>query len=160
MKTSVCFLAGLLIACSALTAAANAAESYDVTTCWSSTVTTLSASDELTVLSIDTKGIARSNTANKAFDNSTFQCVNLVKVAGAQRDGTGYCKVMDPDGDFSIGVQAFNANGGTYKFLQGTGKWKGITGGGEFVYLTSGKAIVAGTSQGCAKATGNYELPK
>jgi hypothetical protein len=160
MKTSVCFLCGLLIACSALTSAANAAESYDLTNCNASTVTTLSASDELTVLGIESKGIARSNTANKAFENSTYQCVNLVKVTGAQREGTGYCKFMDPDGDFVVGVQTFNASGGTWKFLQGTGKWKGITGGGEFVVLTSGKPIVAGTSQGCARANGTYEFSK
>jgi hypothetical protein len=38
------------------------------------------------------------------------------------------------------------------------GKWKGITGGGEFVLLMSGKPIVAGTGQGCGRATGAYEL--
>ena len=65
---------------------------------------------------------------------------------------------MTPDGDFVIGEQAFDS--GKCKFLQGTGKWKGITGGGEFVPLTSGKPIVAGTAQGCFKATGTYELSK
>jgi hypothetical protein len=51
-----------------------------------------------------------------------------------------------------------STGGGKWKFLQGTGKWKGITGGGEYVPLTSGKPIVAGTGQGCVKATGTYEL--
>lgn len=40
-----------------LLAAATAAESYDLTNCGASTVTTVSATEELTVLSIGTKGI-------------------------------------------------------------------------------------------------------
>ncbi len=140
---------------------ANAAESYDLTNCGASTVTTISASQELTVLSVDTKGIARSNPAKKAFDNSTYECGSVLRIVGAHREGSGHCKFMDPDGDFVVGHQTFDsAGGGTWKFLQGTGKWKGITGGGEFVPLTSGKPIVAGTAQACVKATGTYDLSK
>src|SRR5437667_5805213 len=128
----------------AAVAAANAVESYDVTNCGASTVTTVSATEELTVLSIDTKGITRSNSANKAFDNATYECASVVSIAGSQRKGLGYCKFMVPDGDFVVGEQVLDsAGGGKWKFLQGTGKWKGITGGGEFVLLTSGKPIVA-----------------
>jgi hypothetical protein len=145
----------------AAVAAANAVESYDVTNCGASTVTTVSATEELTVLSIDTKGITRSNSANKAFDNATYECASVVSIAGSQRKGLGYCKFMVPDGDFVVGEQVLDsAGGGKWKFLQGTGKWKGITGGGEFVLLTSGKPIVAGTGQGCVRASGMYELPK
>jgi hypothetical protein len=145
---------------SSLAAAANAAESYDLTNCGASTVTTVSATEELVVTSIKTKGIvARSNSANKAFDNATFQCANIVKVAGAERSGLGYCKFMSPDGDYFVGENVHDSTGGgKWKFLLGTGKWKGITGGGEFLPLTSGKPIVAGTGQGCASATGTYEL--
>jgi|HubBroStandDraft_4_1064222.scaffolds.fasta_scaffold147080_2 hypothetical protein len=85
-----------------LAAAANAAESYDLTNCAASTVTTVSATEELTVMSLDNKGIARSNSANKAFDNATFECAYVVSVAGAQRSGLGYCKFMAPDGDFFV----------------------------------------------------------
>ncbi len=144
-----------------LATVAKAAESYDATNCSSSTVTTISASEELTVLSVDSKGIARSNPEKGAFDNATYQCVGVLSLAGAQREGTGYCKYMDPDGDFVVGQQTFDSSGGgTWKFLQGTGKWKGITGGGKFVPLTRGKPIVAGTAQGCVRATGTYELSK
>jgi hypothetical protein len=48
-----------------------------------STVITVSATEELTVLSIDTKGITRSNSANKAFDNATCECASVVSIAGA-----------------------------------------------------------------------------
>jgi hypothetical protein len=110
-------------------------------------------------MSVNTKGITRSNSANKAFDNATYECASVVSVAGAQRNGLGYCKFMVPDGDFVVGEQVLDSTGGgKWKSLQGTGKWKGITGGGEFVPLTSGKPIVAGTGQGCVRATGTYEL--
>lgn len=145
----------------AVAAVANAVESYDVTNCGASTVTTVSATEELTVLNIDTKGITRSNSANKAFDNATYECASVVSIAGAQRKGLGYCKFMVPDGDFVVGEQVLDSTGGgKWKFLQGTGKWKGITGGGEFVLLKSGKPIVAGTEQGCVRASGTYELSK
>jgi hypothetical protein len=140
---------------------ANAAESYDVTNCGASTVTTISATAELTVMSVDTKGITRSNSANKTFDNATYQCASVVSITGAQQNGLGYCKFMVPDGDFVVGEQVLDSTGGgKWKFLQGTGRWKGITGGGEFMPLTSGKPIVAGTGQACVRATGTYELSK
>ena len=144
-----------------LAAVANAAESYDATNCSASTVATLSASPELTVLSVETKGIARSTPEKRAFDNATYQCVSVLSLAGGQREGTGYCKYLDPDGDFVVGQMTHDSTGGgTWKFLQGTGKWKGITGGGKFVPLTSGKPIVPGTAQACVRATGTYELSK
>jgi hypothetical protein len=95
-----------------LSAAASAAESYDLTNCFSSTVTTVSATEELTVLNLDNKGITRSNSANKAFDNATYQCTIVVKIAGAQRSGLGYCKFMTPDGDFFVGEQVPDSTGG------------------------------------------------
>ena len=81
-------------------AVANAAESYDVTNCGASTVTTVSATEELTVISVDTKGITRSNSANKAFDNATFECASVVSIAGAERGVTAA-----PDCDFVAGVR-------------------------------------------------------
>jgi hypothetical protein len=144
-----------------LPAVADAAESYDLTSCGASTVTTISASQELTILSIDIKGIARSNPEKRAFDNMTYHCGHVLRIAGAQREGSGYCKYLDPNGDFMVGQATLDSTGGgTWKFLEGTGKWKGITGGGKFVPLTSGRPIVAGTAQACARATGTYELSK
>jgi len=161
MRTSVYFLAGLLVTCFALVAAA---EPYDITSCGASTITTISASQELTVMSIDTKGIARSNAASKAFDNDTYHCTAIVTVAGDQWNGKGYCKFMDPDGDFVVGDTTTNTVNSSidrsWKFLLGTGKWKGITGGGQYAPVTSGKPIVEGTDQACVKATGTYEISK
>jgi hypothetical protein len=139
---------------------ADAAESYDLANCGASTVTTIAASEELSVLSIDTKGIARSSPEKGAFDNATYHCVNVLRIAGAQREGNGYCKFMDQDGDFVVGQNTSDAAATTWKFVQGREKRKGITGGGKFVPLTSGKPIVAGTAHACVRATGTYGLSK
>ena len=73
-----------------------------------------------------------------------------------------YSKLMDPDGDFVI-LETTMAPGeteGNFKFLQGTGKWKGIKGSGKARAITSGKPITPGTGQGCGRWTGTFELPK
>ena len=50
---------------------AQAEQPFDFTRCTSSTQTILSATEELTVTSADTKGITMSNLQNKVFDNMT-----------------------------------------------------------------------------------------
>ena len=160
-RSALAYSVALVAGVASPAAVAAAAESYDLVNCGASTVTTISASQDLTVLSVDIKGIARSNPEKKAFDNSTSHCANVLRIAGAQREGSGYCKFMDPDGDFVVGQNTLDSTGGgTWKFLQGTGKWKGITGGGKFVPVTSGKPTVAGTGQGCVRASGTYELSR
>jgi hypothetical protein len=49
---------------------------------------------------------------------------------------------------------------GNFKFLQGTGKWKGIKGSGKGKVITRGKPITPGTAQVCSRWTGTFELPK
>jgi hypothetical protein len=73
-----------------------------------------------------------------------------------------YSKFMDPDGDFVI-LETTMAPGekeGNFKFLQGTGKWKGIKGSGKVGIIKRGKPITPGTGQGCFRWTGTFELPK
>ncbi len=73
-----------------------------------------------------------------------------------------YSKLMDPEGDFVI-TEVTVSPGETetkFKFLQGTGKWKGIKGGGKVTSITRGKPITPGTFQQCTRRTGTFELPK
>ena len=74
--------------------------------------------------------------------------------------GILYYKYMDPDGDFTIVEVSQVGMEREWKNVQGTGKWKGITGGGKASPVTKGKPITPGTSQGCTKITGPYELKK
>ncbi len=135
----------------------------DFTSCRSGTSTVLSASKELTVLSIELKGIDRSNTADKTFENFTHRCIGVVRVSPKKPMANGYCKYVDPDGDFWVAEWSRSqpvSKGGDWSFIQGTGKWKGIKGGGKYRNITRGKPIVKGTFQVCALITGIYELPK
>jgi hypothetical protein len=137
-----------------------AAEDYDITNCSSATITPITSGQDLTVFAVDAKGVARASADKKAFDNNSFHCVSLVRMNRGQRSGNGVCRFVDSDGDAVVGETVLSPTDGTWTFLEGTGKWKGIKGGGKFVAITSAKPIIAGTAQGCARATGKYEIAK
>jgi hypothetical protein len=105
-------------------------------------------------------GITMSNEPKKVFDNLSYHCVGVVKVEGDKSMRTAYCKFQDPDGDACVGETIQVGTEGVWKFLQGTGKWKGIKGGGKNWPISNAKPIKPGTWQGCIRATGVYELPK
>ncbi len=80
---------------------------------------------------------------------------------GKERIRHGFCKHMDQDGDFTlIEYPADPNNRFTWKYIGGTGKFKGITGGGEWELTRRGKPIEPNTFQFCIRVTGTYELPK
>jgi hypothetical protein len=137
-----------------------AEQHYDITDCGSMTITTNSATDELTIITFDFKGIARSNSENKLFDNCTVFYVGVARSAPGKTTAHGYSKYMDPDGDFVIMESIREGDVTTMTFLQGTGKWKGIKGGGKLRRIASGTPIAPGTSQYCTRHTGSFELPK
>ena len=142
---------------------ANAEEkSLNIISCRSGTVTMLSASAEVTVYSYDFKGIDQGAKGDKTWDNFTHRCMGITRIMGGETLAKGYCKYMDPDGDFFM--VAYDGLMGDkplpWEFIQGTGKWKGIKGGGTTIGITRGKPIVEGTYQGCIEITGKYELPK
>jgi hypothetical protein len=133
---------------------------YAISFCASGTTTVLSTTEEMTVLSYDVKGITWStHPTNKAFDKSTYHCVGIVRTGRAGLATHGYCKYMEPDGDFVVGEAMASGPEGQWQFLEGTGKYKGIKGGGPNQPFVSGKPIVPGTSQNCRSATGKYTLP-
>ena len=132
---------------------------YDITNCYYGTSTALYRSKELTILSVDIKGIARSNHENKVFDNCSFHTVQVLQIMNGKLKRSGYTKFMDLDGDYFF-VEISGGKNATVKFLYGTGKWKGITGTGKFESIARGKPIMPGTYQGCVRNTGTFELPK
>jgi hypothetical protein len=128
-----------------------AEQTYDVTDCGSMTFTINSETDELAILSFDFKGIARSYSVNKVFDNCTVFYVGIARRTLTTTTAYGYGKYLDPDGDFVIMECIREGDVTTMKFLQGTGKWKGIQGGGKLRRIATGKPIVPGTSQYCTR---------
>ena len=133
-----------------------------IISCRSGTATVLSGSKELTVYSYELKGIDLGSNEDKTFENFTHRCMGVSRVVGGEVLSDGYCKYMDPDGDYFI-VHFSGPTGPKacpWTFLQGTGKWEGIKGGGTAQQFTKGKEIAEGTFQFCSKIEGTYELPQ
>ena len=131
----------------------------DTTSCSSTKITTIVSTPEFTIYSTEARGVQIDNLPSKTFDNLTFHTVGVFKVESGKVTGNVYSKYMDANEDFFL-VETQVGTERVWKYIYGTGKWKGITGGGRSIPLTKGKPISPGTSQGCNKVTGTYELKK
>jgi hypothetical protein len=136
-----------------------AEEPLEFTVYWSATSTTLTQSKEFSSWNGDVLGITKGE--NKLFNDLSFSsiCIWLHRLENDEMKTTAHCysKFMDADNDYFI-----MENGGGWKFLYGTGKFKGITGAGEsHSWLSNGRRpIREGTSQGRVSLKGMFELPK
>jgi hypothetical protein len=141
---------------------AQAQQSVEWTQCFYGTSAISVATDELTVLTFESKGITMSNLEGKLFNNMSSHCMGAMKVVAGQRTQITYSKYMDSDGDFVV-LETIAVPGqkeDAWKFLYGTGKWKGIKGSGKWAVIARGKPMAPGTFHNCYKATGTFELPK
>ena len=141
---------------------AQAQQPVEWTQCFYGTSAISVATDELTVLTFESKGITMSNLESKLFNNMSSHCMGAMKVVAGQRTQITYSKYMDSDGDFVVleTVAVPGEKEDTWKFLLGTGKWKGIKGSGKWKVIARGKPMTPGTFHNCYKATGTFELPK
>ena len=124
-------------------------QTYDVDACVSMDLSPLVQSKEITILAFEAKGIMRSNTENKVFDNCTVHVKGVGVWEGKKHTVYSYMKYLDPDGNYVI--FRYTQNPGektaTTTILSGTGKYKGITGGGKALRIAGGKPVVPGTIQ-------------
>jgi hypothetical protein len=152
----------IILGSSPLNPAKCAEQVYDITPCVAATMTVLVQSPEITIFTIDAKGIIRSNIESKIFDNCTVHVQGTQVIEGTNITVNAYMKYLDPDGDYFI--FRFTQNPGettaTTTILAGTGKWKGITGGGKATTITQGRPVAAGTLQFCNNHKGKFTLPK
>ena len=136
----------------------HAQQPMDIMSCGNTTNTTIVSIQELTIFGIESKGINIDNLASKVFDNMTYHAVGVVKIESGKLTGTFFTKYMDPSGDFFVVEVSQVGMERDWKYLYGTGRWHGVTGGGKAFPFTRGKPITPGTSQGCTKIGGTYEL--
>jgi hypothetical protein len=137
----------------------HAEESYNMTSCWSGEFTMLSSSKELVIYSFDLKGVSRKNGESDAFHDWSFHIIGTAKIESGNYSSSYYGKWLSPEGDAVFGEGDRNGEEGTWKFIHGTGKWKGITGGGTNKIVNI-KPVMKGTTQGCSIAIGKYKLPQ
>ena len=140
--------------------AAQAEQRFDCLLCNNSTMTTIVESGELIIMSYESRGIVLDNSEGKFFDNDTVHGAGLMKIDKGKLTGSFINKHLSPSGDFYVLEGSFAGPEIDWKFIYGTGKFKGITGGGKSIRITKGKPVTPGTSQGCTKVTGTYELKK
>jgi len=150
-----------LIGSSPLILAESAEQSYDVDSCVSMDISPLVRSEEITIFSFDSKGIVRSNSENKVFDNCTVHLKGVAVLEGKKQTVYAYMKYLDPDGDYVIYLYTQNpGEKAATTILAGTGKYKGITGGGKAVRIAVGKPLTEGTMQFCNNHKGTFTMPK
>ena len=163
-KIGIFVLFGLVM----LNPVAQAEQPFDITDYFYATVTFLSMDPELTVFHSDVRGVIHDNHESKTFDRMVSHCLRAGKISTDKMIGKTYSKFTDSDGDFFITESTAEhdprgAQESTFKFLHGTGKWKGISGGGKakFIFMTRGKQQINSTTfQGYLRMIGTYELPK
>ncbi len=139
---------------------AQAQQPIDVVSCGDERITTIVSSQELTITGVEGKGITMDNLPGKIYDNMTYHGVGVLKLEKGKMSGRLYYKYMDPGGDFFVVEVSPVGPEHNWEFLQGFGKWKGMTGSGKAIPITTGKPISPGTSQGCMRITGTYQLTK
>jgi len=152
----------LIIGLSSVSLAQSTDQTYDVDACVSMDMSGLVRSQEITILSFDAKGIMRSNSESKVFDNCTVHSMGVSVFEGEDQTVYCYMKYLDPEGDYVIFLYTVNPGekAATTKLLAGTGKYKGITGGGKAVRIAGGKPVVEGTTQFCNNHKGTFTVPK
>jgi hypothetical protein len=139
-----------------------AQQSFDDTTCRAGTPTVIAKSDDMLLTSVDHRGITRSNTGNKIFENVTQHCIGTVFNIAGKRGGSGWCKSVNPsNGDVNLveWIAGEKQGEGTFKFVYGTGKWKGISGGGTYESSGAARPVDEGTYQNCVRVKGTVTIP-
>jgi hypothetical protein len=140
----------------------HAEETVEFTRCLSGTANLFHQSKKIPIVySWDINGITMSD--DKRFNNLTIHCEGLAMGGGPKRKGYVLCKETDLDGDMLIYGGPLTAPGSTdFKYMVGSGKWKGIKGNmslRRIVGSKPGKGAMPGTGQHCHRATVTFELP-
>jgi hypothetical protein len=133
---------------------------YEIRVCSTTETSVIDKAGDVTIVSSVSRGMANSVAAGGAFDRTSFECRG---VTNAAKSGVGYnsrCTFVDMDGDKVVGATAGNAQGWTWKFLGGTGKWAGIEGGGTGKPVAPYPRLSPTVTAGCGLATGTYTLKK
>ena len=161
IKKPICTLGiGVLSTLILFIVTAQAEKPVDCLVCYDMKIITVVETQDLIIMGSEARGIVLDNTASKFFDNSTCHSVGVIKIDKGKVTGIIPGKHMDPSGDFYVVESIQTGPEGNWKFIYGTGKFAGITGSGKFYRTTKGKPVTPGTSQGCNKITGTYDLKK
>jgi hypothetical protein len=153
------FCIALLLACEPSVALAEE-HPYEIKVCSTAESTVIDKAGDVTILASQSRGMADSVAPGGPFDKMTFECRGLINASKAGMDYNSRCTFVDADGHKVVGASVGNAQGWTWKFLGGTGKWEGIEGGGPGKSVAQYPRLSATVSAGCGIAKGTYTLKK
>jgi hypothetical protein len=146
--------------CCLVPAASNAQseQTFELTTCHAGQVKTVFQDKDVTLMSAEGRGIVMSNQGSTPLDNSTFQVIATVRIAGQTLTEVGYVKLTDPDGDVILMEMSRSGAEHTSTFFHGTGKWKGISGSGKGRYIAF-RRVQPDWAAACSKSLWTIKLP-
>lgn len=133
---------------------------YEIKVCSTSESTVIDKTGEVTILAGVTRGIADSVATGGPFDKTTFECRGVTNASKAGVDYNSRCTFIDADGHKVVGATVGTAQGWTWKFLGGTGKWEGIEGSGTGKSVAQYPRLSPTVSAGCGISKGTYTLKK
>ena len=148
--------AGLLLAGAVLAQEAKEGR-IEMTTCFGGPVHTVSptAQDRFGTYEV-TGGVTA--VAGPA-PSGSIECIGAFELRGKAYQHRGYCLLQDAAGHKIYLSDTRNAQGYTWEYLGGTGKFEGITGSGTAEVMGSMTPVRTGTMQGCRRLLGSYKLP-
>ena len=83
-----------------------------------------------------------------------------MKIDKGKMTGSYFSKHLNPSGDFYVLEGSQGGSEVDWKFIYGTGKFKGITGAGKSIRLTKGKASHSRDISILRKGNGNLRIGK
>jgi hypothetical protein len=132
---------------------------FDYSHCFHGETFAIAHAENFVVGTLKAYGPLRSNIPNSALDEMSTQCVGSFQVIDGKFDATGWCELIDRDGDKIIGDWT-DGSSRTWKIRNGSGKFKGITAERTtFEPMAQFKAPSADMFQGCNRTKGVYNLP-
>ena len=126
--------------------------------CGNMEITTVFSTGEMTLVSWSVKSIVRDQ-SDRGEPDMSQHCVGTTLTHGDRRVARGYCTSVYPDGDRTlIEVSREGEGPGTWRFIDGTGKYAGVSGEGSYRFITQARPVEEGTWQFCIQNLGSYTL--
>lgn len=130
----------------------------DSLACNSMDITPILTTETLTVSSWSLKGIVIDQ-SDAGGPDASQHCVGVRLTQGDRTTVRGYCATMYPDGDQTvIEVSRDREESGTWRLIDGTGKYAGATGEGTYEFITQARPVQEGTWQYCNRVAGSVTL--
>jgi len=152
-------LIAVAISCAPLAALAQE-RAYEIKVCSVTESTVIDKVGDATILATVSRGIADSVPSGGPFDKTTFECRGVSNASKAGVDYNSRCTFTDTDGHRVVGANVGTAQGWSWKFLGGSGKWEGIEGGGTGKVIAPYPRLSPAVTAGCGLSTGTYSLKR